>query len=140
MERRWRETDSDWIRDDLAKYQSNKACDVCNGHRLKPEALAVKLDGLHISQVAEFSVAHAAAWFSALNGKLRPKQQEIAARILKAINERLRFLVDVGLDYLTLSRGSGSLSRSEEHTSELQSLMRLSYAVFCLKKTKNTKI
>src|SRR3546814_6706352 len=97
MERRWRETDSDWIRDDLAKYQSNKACDVCNGHRLKPEALAVKLDGLHISQVAAFSVAHAAAWFSALNGTLRPK-------------------------------------RSEEHTSELQSLMRISYAVFCLQK------
>ncbi|HEY9538634.1 MAG TPA: excinuclease ABC subunit UvrA [Kiloniellaceae bacterium] len=121
MERRWRETDSDWIRDDLAKYQSNKACDVCNGHRLKPEALAVKLDGLHISQVAEFSVAHAAAWFSALNGKLRPKQQEIAARILKEINERLRFLVDVGLDYLTLSRGSGSLSGGESQRIRLAS-------------------
>ena len=110
MERRWRETDSDWVRDDLAKYQSNKACEACNGHRLKPEALAVKLDGLHISQVAEFSVAQAAAWFGALNGKLRKKEQEIAARILKEINERLGFLVNVGLDYLTLSRGSGTLS------------------------------
>src|SRR3546814_12896888 len=85
MERRWRETDSDWIRDDLAKYQNNKACDVCNGHRLKPEALAVKIDALHITQVAEFSVAQAAAWFAALNAKLRPKDQEIAARILKEI-------------------------------------------------------
>src|SRR3546814_16807436 len=113
MERRWRETDSDWIRDDLAKYQSNKACDVCNGHRLKPEALAVKLDGLHISQVAEFSVAHAAAWFSALNGKLRPKQQEIAARILQELNERQRFPVDVGIDYLTLSRGYGNVYGGE---------------------------
>src|SRR3546814_1046649 len=74
-----------WIRDDLAKYQNNKACDVCIGHRLKPEALAVKIDALHISQVAEFSVAQAAAWFAALNAKLRPKDQEIAARILKEI-------------------------------------------------------
>jgi len=121
MERRWRETDSEWIRDDLAKYQSNKACDVCNGHRLKPEALAVKLDGLHISQAAEFSVAHAAAWFGALNDKLKPKDQEIAERILKEINERLRFLVDVGLDYLTLSRGSGSLSGGESQRIRLAS-------------------
>jgi excinuclease ABC subunit A len=121
MERRWRETDSDWVRDDLAKYQSNKACEACNGHRLKPEALAVKLDGLHISQVAEFSVAQAAAWFGALNGKLRKKDQEIAARILKEINERLTFLVDVGLDYLTLSRGSASLSGGESQRIRLAS-------------------
>jgi len=121
MERRWRETDSDWIRDDLAKYQANKPCDVCHGHRLKPEALAVKLDGLHISEVADFSVAQAANWFGALNDKLRPKDQEIAARILKEINERLRFLVDVGLDYLTLSRGSGSLSGGESQRIRLAS-------------------
>ncbi|MPZ11511.1 MAG: excinuclease ABC subunit UvrA [Kiloniellaceae bacterium] len=121
MERRWRETDSDWVRDDLGKYQSNKACEVCEGYRLKPEALAVKLDGLHISQVAEFSVAQAVEWFTALNDKLRPQQQEIAARILKEINERLRFLVDVGLDYLTLSRGSGSLSGGESQRIRLAS-------------------
>ncbi|MGF1594943.1 MAG: excinuclease ABC subunit UvrA [Kiloniellaceae bacterium] len=121
MERRWRETDSDWVRDDLARYQSNKACEACHGHRLKPEALAVKLDGLHISEVAEFSVARAAEWFAALNGKLRPKQQEIAERILKEINERLRFLVDVGLDYLTLSRGSASLSGGESQRIRLAS-------------------
>ncbi|MEQ9607995.1 MAG: excinuclease ABC subunit UvrA [Kiloniellaceae bacterium] len=121
MERRWRETDSDWVRDDLGKYQSNKACTVCNGHRLKPEALAVKLDKLHISEVAEFSVAQAAEWFAALNDKLKPKDQEIAARILKEINERLRFLVDVGLDYLTLSRGSASLSGGESQRIRLAS-------------------
>ena len=121
MERRWRETDSDWVRDDLAKYQSNKACEACGGHRLKPEALAVKLDKLHISEVAEFSVAKAAEWFGALNDKLRPKDQEIAARILKEINERLKFLVDVGLDYLTLSRGSASLSGGESQRIRLAS-------------------
>ncbi len=121
MERRWRETDSDWVRDDLGKYQSNKACEACGGYRLKPEALAVKLDKLHISEVAEFSVAKAADWFGALNDKLRPKEQEIAARILKEINERLRFLVDVGLDYLTLSRGSASLSGGESQRIRLAS-------------------
>nr|WP_322096487.1 excinuclease ABC subunit UvrA [Pelagibius marinus] len=121
MERRWRETDSDWVRDDLGKYQSNKACEACGGHRLKPEALAVKLDKLHISEVAEFSVAKAAAWFGALNAKLGKKDQEIAARILKEINERLTFLVDVGLDYLTLSRGSASLSGGESQRIRLAS-------------------
>ncbi len=121
MERRWRETDSDWVRDDLGKYQSNRACESCGGHRLKPEALAVKLDGLHISEVAELSVAQAAAWFGALNDKLRPKEQEIAERILKEINERLRFLVDVGLDYLTLSRGSATLSGGESQRIRLAS-------------------
>ncbi|HIP77571.1 MAG TPA: excinuclease ABC subunit A, partial [Kiloniellaceae bacterium] len=87
----------------------------------KPEALAVKIDGHHIGQVAEFSVAQAAEWFSKLSKKLRPKQREIAARILKEINERLRFLVDVGLDYLTLSRGSASLSGGESQRIRLAS-------------------
>ncbi len=121
MERRWRETDSDWVRDDLGKYQSNQACEACGGFRLKPEALAVKIDGHHIGQVSEFSVAQAAEWFSKLSKKLRPKQREIAARILKEINERLRFLVDVGLDYLTLSRGSASLSGGESQRIRLAS-------------------
>ncbi len=121
MERRWRETDSDWVRDDLSKYQSNQPCEACGGFRLKPEALAVKIDGLHISQVAEFSVAEAADWFSKLSKKLKPKQREIASRILKEINERLRFLMDVGLDYLTLSRGSASLSGGESQRIRLAS-------------------
>ncbi|WP_322095965.1 excinuclease ABC subunit UvrA [Pelagibius litoralis] len=121
MERRWRETDSDWVRDDLGKYQSNQPCEACSGFRLKPEALAVRIDDHHISQVAEFSVAKAADWFSKLSKKLRPKQREIAARILKEINERLRFLVDVGLDYLTLSRGSASLSGGESQRIRLAS-------------------
>ncbi|WP_299617002.1 excinuclease ABC subunit UvrA [Pelagibius sp.] len=121
MERRWRETDSDWVRDDLGKYQSNQACEACGGFRLKPEALAVKIDGLQVGEVAEFSVAQAAAWFSGLSKKLRPKQREIAARILKEINERLRFLVDVGLDYLTLSRGSATLSGGESQRIRLAS-------------------
>ena len=121
MERRWRETDSDWVRDDLSKYQSNQPCESCGGFRLKPEALAVKIDGLHISQVAEFSVAEAADWFSKLSKKLKPKQREIASRILKEINERLRFLMDVGLDYLTLSRGSASLSGGESQRIRLAS-------------------
>jgi excinuclease ABC subunit A len=113
MERRWRETDSDWVRDELSRYQSDKACQACAGYRLKPEALAVKIDGQHIGQVAQLSVAESATWFSRLSNKLTEKQREIAHRILKEINERLRFLVDVGLEYLTLSRASATLSGGE---------------------------
>jgi excinuclease ABC subunit A len=121
MERRWRETDSDWVRDELSRYQSDKACQACGGHRLKPEALAVKIDGRHIGQAAELSVAEAAAWFSGLADKLTDKQREIAQRILKEINERLRFLVDVGLEYLTLSRASATLSGGESQRIRLAS-------------------
>ena len=121
MERRWRETDSDWVRDELSRYQSDKACQACAGYRLKPEALAVKIDGRHIGQVAQLSVAESAAWFSGLSAKLTGKQREIAHRILKEINERLRFLVDVGLEYLTLSRASATLSGGESQRIRLAS-------------------
>jgi excinuclease ABC subunit A len=121
MERRWRETDSDWVRDELAKYQANRPCETCDGHRLKPEALAVKIHGKHISQTTEFSIAEAAAWFRALPSHLTEKQREIAQRILKEINERLSFLEAVGLDYLTLSRASATLSGGESQRIRLAS-------------------
>ncbi len=121
MERRWRETDSDWVREELARYQSNKACEACDGYRLKPEALAVKVGKRHIGEIADFSVAEAFHWFADLNSQLRPKQREIATRILKEINERLRFLMDVGLEYLTLSRASATLSGGESQRIRLAS-------------------
>ena len=121
MERRWRETDSDWVREELGKYQATRACDVCAGNRLKPEALAVKIRGKHISEAATLSVAEAADWFGELEAHLRPKDREIAQRILKEINERLRFLVNVGLEYLTLSRASGTLSGGESQRIRLAS-------------------
>ncbi len=121
MERRWRETESDWIRDDLSRYQANKDCAACGGYRLKPEAMAVKIGGRHAGEAAALSVAEAARWFAGLTKTLSPKQREIAERILKEINERLRFLVDVGLEYLTLSRGSGTLSGGESQRIRLAS-------------------
>ena len=121
LERRYRETDSAWTRDELSKYQSSQPCEVCKGARLKPEALAVKIRGRNISEAAELSIAGAGAWFSELNEHLRPKDREIAYRILKEINERLGFLNAVGLDYLTLSRGSGSLSGGESQRIRLAS-------------------
>ncbi len=121
LERRWRETDSSWMREEIERYHSNKPCETCHGLRLKPEALAVKLDSLNISQVADFSIRAALTWFENLGGTLNDQQREIAERILKEIHERLRFLVDVGLDYLTLSRGSGSLSGGESQRIRLAS-------------------
>ncbi|CAO3422722.1 excinuclease ABC subunit UvrA [Azospirillum endophyticum] len=121
LERRYRETDSAWTRDELSKYQSSQPCEVCKGARLKPEALAVKVRGRNISEAAELSIAGAGAWFSELNEHLRPKDREIAYRILKEINERLGFLNAVGLEYLTLSRGSGTLSGGESQRIRLAS-------------------
>ena len=121
LERRWRETDSDWIKDDLSRYQSAKPCEACHGDRLKPEALAVKIKKLHISEVTRMSIDEAAAWFHDLPASLTPKQREIAARILKEINARLGFLVNVGLEYLTLSRASGTLSGGESQRIRLAS-------------------
>jgi excinuclease ABC subunit A len=121
MERRFRETDSSWVREELSRYQSTAPCDVCHGDRLRPEALAVRIAGRHISQVTELSIAQAHDWFAALPPQLGPKQREIAGRILKEINERLGFLVDVGLDYLTLSRNSGTLSGGESQRIRLAS-------------------
>jgi len=121
MERRWRNTESSWVREELGRYQSTAPCDACAGYRLKPEALAVKIDGLHIGEVSAFSIARAAEWFAGLDAKLTPKRREIAQRILKEINERLGFLVNVGLDYLTLSRNSGTLSGGESQRIRLAS-------------------
>ena len=121
LERRWRETDSDWVREELAKYQSATACEACGGHRLKPEALAVKIDKKTISEIVVLSISAARDWFATLPKKLTPKQNEIAARILKEINERLGFLVNVGLEYLTLSRNSGTLSGGESQRIRLAS-------------------
>jgi excinuclease ABC subunit A len=121
IERRWRETESSWVRDELSRFQSNHPCQVCAGYRLKPQALALKIDGLHIGQVADISIREACRWFETLPAKLTPKQSEIAERILKEIRERLNFLNDVGLDYLTLSRSSGSLSGGESQRIRLAS-------------------
>ncbi|RKF08226.1 excinuclease ABC subunit UvrA [Oceaniradius stylonematis] len=121
LERRWRETDSAWMREEIERYMAQNPCSVCNGHRLKPEALAVKIDGLHISQVSAMSIRAAKDWFADLPDALNDKQNAIAVRILKEIRDRLKFLNDVGLDYLTLSRGSGSLSGGESQRIRLAS-------------------
>ncbi|MDH3241743.1 MAG: excinuclease ABC subunit UvrA [Alphaproteobacteria bacterium] len=121
LERRYREADSAWLRDDLSRFQSSQDCEACGGQRLKPEALCVKIAELNIAQVTQFSIKDAAAWFKGLSAKLTKQKQEIAERILKEINERLGFLVDVGLGYLTLSRGSASLSGGESQRIRLAS-------------------
>ncbi len=121
LERRWRETDSSWVREELSRFQTVADCETCHGARLKPEALAVKIDGLNISEATAFSIKAAGAWFDALEDKLTKKQMEIAARILKEIRERLAFLNNVGLDYLTLSRSSGTLSGGESQRIRLAS-------------------
>jgi excinuclease ABC subunit A len=121
LERRWRETESDWMREELARFLSVTDCPSCQGFRLKPEALAVKIAGLHIGEVSEMSIREADIWFAELSKKLTPKQNEIAARILKEIRERLRFLNNVGLDYLSLSRASGTLSGGESQRIRLAS-------------------
>ena len=121
IERRWRETESAWVTEELSRYQSDQFCEACKGYRLKPQALAVKINGLHIGQVTEMSIRQAAAWFEALPSKLTAKQNEIAQRILKEIKERLAFLNDVGLDYLTLARAAGTLSGGESQRIRLAS-------------------
>jgi len=121
MQRRYRETDSAWVREELERFQSVTSCEACDGYRLKPEALAVKIADLHIGQVAQMSILRARDWFAELSGKLTAKQQEIAERILKEINERLGFLVNVGLEYLTMSRNSGTLSGGESQRIRLAS-------------------
>jgi excinuclease ABC subunit A len=121
LERRWRETDSAWVREELGRYQSQTPCETCHSARLKPEALAVKIAGQSIAQVSALSIRNARAWFEGLEPSLTPKQLEIARRILKEINDRLRFLVEVGLDYLSLSRASGTLSGGESQRIRLAS-------------------
>ncbi|MCX7631230.1 MAG: excinuclease ABC subunit UvrA [Geminicoccaceae bacterium] len=121
LQRRWRETESAWMREELERYMAQSPCEACKGYRLKPEALCVKIDGRHIGEVAELSIRAASDWFASLPSKLTTKQNEIAVRILKEIRERLGFLVDVGLDYLTLARDSGTLSGGESQRIRLAS-------------------
>jgi excinuclease ABC subunit A len=121
LERRWKETDSEWAREEIGRYMSAVPCLACEGFRLKPEALAVRVADKHIGRASVLSVKAAHAWFEDLPNHLTQKQNEIAFRILKEIRDRLKFLVDVGLDYLTLSRGSGSLSGGESQRIRLAS-------------------
>ncbi|WP_374425560.1 excinuclease ABC subunit UvrA, partial [Paracoccus sp. (in: a-proteobacteria)] len=121
MERRLRESDSTWVREEFEKYQNNRPCGACEGYRLKPEALAVKIAGHHIGQVTELSIREALAWIEAAPDHLTKQKNEIAAAILKEIRERLGFLVNVGLDYLTLSRAAGTLSGGESQRIRLAS-------------------
>ena len=121
LERRFRETDSDWAREEIARYFTDVPCDACKGFRLKPEALCVKIGGRHIGEVSDMSVKGAAEWFTELPQRLTSKQNEIAGRVLKEIRERLKFLVDVGLEYLTLARASGTLSGGESQRIRLAS-------------------
>ncbi|WP_129794118.1 excinuclease ABC subunit UvrA [Sphingosinicella sp. CPCC 101087] len=121
LQRRMLQTESAWMREELSKYQSSAPCETCLGARLRPEPLAVKIAGEHISQATARSVRHALDWFSTLEEKLNPTQREIARAILKEINERLGFLNNVGLDYLDLNRTSGTLSGGESQRIRLAS-------------------
>ncbi|MDX2234873.1 MAG: excinuclease ABC subunit UvrA [Hyphomonadaceae bacterium] len=121
LARRWKETDSAWVREELGRYQSAAPCPTCKGKRLKPEALSVRVGGFDIAQGSTLSIREARDWFGGLEKKLKPKEREIAQRILKEINDRLRFLVDVGLEYLSLGRASGTLSGGESQRIRLAS-------------------
>lgn len=121
MERRLRETDSAWVREEFERYQNNRPCGACGGYRLKPEALAVKIAGNHIGEVVQLSIQEALDWITDAPNHLSKQKAEIAAAILKEIRERLGFLVNVGLNYLTLSRAAGTLSGGESQRIRLAS-------------------
>jgi excinuclease ABC subunit A len=121
LERRFLESDSEWKREAIAEYQSDTACEGCNGNRLKEEALCVKIDNHNISEVTKKSILDAAEWFKNLEKNLDNRQFKIAEHVLKEINERLTFLLNVGLDYLTLARESGTLSGGEAQRIRLAS-------------------
>jgi excinuclease ABC subunit A len=121
LQRRWQETDSAWVREEMSRYQAEKPCAVCGGARLKPESLAVRIAGKNIAEASELSIRHALEWFRTVEATLTPQRAEIAGRILREIVERLQFLVDVGLDYLTLARGSTTLSGGESQRIRLAS-------------------
>ena len=121
IDRRFRETESEWAREELGKYFSDVPCDACSGYRLKPEALSVKIGGKHVGEISEMSVRKAGDWFATVPEMLNKQQNEIALRILKEIRERLSFLLDVGLNYLTLARASGTLSGGESQRIRLAS-------------------
>ena len=121
INRRYRETESEWAREELAKYFADVPCEACHGYRLKPEALCVKVGTKHIGEISELSVKRAGEWFESVPQSLNAQQNEIAVRVLKEIRERLTFLIDVGLNYLTLSRSSGTLSGGESQRIRLAS-------------------
>ena len=121
LTRRFMETDSNWVRDELDQFRAIQPCDACHGKRLKSEALAVKIKGKDISDISALSIGDAVGWFSELETQLSAQDQEIASRILKEINERLGFLANVGLRYLNLSRNSGTLSGGESQRIRLAS-------------------
>jgi excinuclease ABC subunit A len=121
LERRWRETDSAWLREELERFRGERPCSACGGHRLKPEALAVRIAGLNIGEVVQKPIREALAWVEGVPATLTGQQNEIARAILKEIRERLGFLVNVGLDYLTLARGAGTLSGGESQRIRLAS-------------------
>jgi len=121
LERKYLETDSDWKRDEISQFQNETECDRCKGMRLKEEALSVKIKELNISEVSKMSIQSAYEWFSSLPNYLTEKENKISVHILKEINERLSFLINVGLDYLNLSRSSGTLSGGESQRIRLAS-------------------
>ena len=121
MERRYRETDSNWIREEFERYQNNRPCGTCEGFRLREEALAVKIAGLHVGHVVQMSIREAYEWCATVPASLTVQRNEIANAILKEIQERLGFLNNVGLEYLTLSRASGTLSGGESQRIRLAS-------------------
>ena len=121
MERRYRETDSNWIREEFERYQNNRPCGACGGYRLRPEALAVKIGGLHVGQVVQMSIREALDWVEGAPKQLSRQKNEIAHAVLKEIRERLGFLNNVGLEYLTLSRNAGTLSGGESQRIRLAS-------------------
>ncbi len=121
MERRYRETDSNWIREEFERYQNNRPCGACGGYRLRDEALAVKIGGLHAGEVVQMSIREALDWVQSVPEHLTKQKNEIARAILKEIGERLGFLNNVGLEYLSLSRNSGTLSGGESQRIRLAS-------------------
>ena len=121
MQRRLIESDSNSVRDDLSRYQTSSPCESCNGYRLKPEALAVKINKKHISEISQLSIEEADEWFKKVDKTLTKQQKQIAEKILKEINERLTFLMNVGLDYLSLARSSATLSGGESQRIRLAS-------------------
>jgi excinuclease ABC subunit A len=121
LQRRWQETDSAWVREEMTRYQAEKPCAVCAGARLKPQALSVRVAGKNVAEASDLSIRAALGWFQTVLPQLTPQRQEIARRILREIVDRLQFLVDVGLDYLTLSRGSATLSGGESQRIRLAS-------------------
>jgi len=121
MERRYRETDSAWVREEFERYQNNRPCGTCDGYRLRAEALAVKIAGVHVGEVVQKSIREALDWVNSVPASLSNQKNEIARAILKEIGERLGFLNNVGLEYLSLSRNSGTLSGGESQRIRLAS-------------------